>query len=276
LRQHHHQHNTTMRIFRRNNTPATTTTRAAVAWVGIAFCLLGPTHGSFHYSRAPASVSTKSSSLAVLSRTKMLVPPPRAMMRSSSSSIASSTTRTTTTTQRHMVEPQDMTRLTSSAKKSSPDEGKSSALSSFASPLNQPILAALDVGALVVFAAVGKASHASDGSLDLWAVFQTALPFVLAWFSTSFLTGVYSNLDSSSSSSSSTVENNEWLFDSWKQTAVGWIIAMPLGCVGRGIIKGYPPPAPFVIVTMIATLILLGGTRTLYYYFLRQSWTKPK
>jgi Protein of unknown function (DUF3054) len=161
-----------------------------------------------------------------------------------------------------MVEPQDMTHLTSNTKDESPDEGKSA---SFSSPLNQPIMAALDVGALVIFAAVGKASHASDGSLDLWTVFQTALPFVLAWFSTSFLTGVYSNL-AAASYSSSLENNNEWLLDSWKQTAVGWIIAMPLGCVGRGIIKGYPPPIPFVIVTMIATLILLGGTRSLYYY----------
>lgn len=257
-----HQHTTTMRVLRRNNTTATATTNVAVVWVGVASCLFGPTHGFNNYHRTPAWVSTKSCGLVVSSRIKMFVLTPLAMMRSSS--IASTTT-TTTTTQRIMAEP----RLTSNTKDNSPEEKSSSSSSlSLASPLDQPILASLDLAALVVFAAVGKASHASDGSLDLWAVIQTAFPFVLAWFSTSFLTGVYSNLASasSSSSSSSSLENNEWLIESWKQTAVGWIIAMPLGCVGRGLIKGYTPPVPFVIVTMIATLILLGGTRTLYYY----------
>jgi len=37
-----------------------------------------------------------------------------------------------------------------------------------------------------------------------------------------------------------------------------------LGCALRGVIKGYVPPLPFVIVTLIATLVLLGGTRALY------------
>jgi hypothetical protein len=143
--------------------------------------------------------------------------------------------------------------------------------SSSSSPLDKPILAALDLISLLVFAAVGKSSHASNGSLDIVAVLAVAFPFVVAWFSTSFLTGVYSSLDSLENVSSSVSEEQEsssssssWLTQSWIQTAKGWIVAIPLGCVGRGLIKGYVPPLPFVVVTMIATLVILGGTRTAY------------
>jgi hypothetical protein len=136
-----------------------------------------------------------------------------------------------------------------------PESLSSSEKSSSSSLLDKPVLAALDLVALLVFAGVGKASHASDGSLDLAGVAVTALPFIVAWFSTSFVTRVYSTIEEG--------EKN-WLAASWKQTAQGWIVAIPLGCVGRGLIKGYVPPAPFVVVTMIATLVILGGTRTVY------------
>ena len=48
------------------------------------------------------------------------------------------------------------------------------------------------------------------------------------------------------------------------KTAKGWIVAVPLGCVLRGVIKGYVPPVPFVIVTMIATLVIVGGARVAF------------
>ena len=68
--------------------------------------------------------------------------------------------------------------------------------SSSSSPLDRPVLAALDAAALTTFAAVGKASHsAADGSLDIVAVAVTAAPFLLAWFATSPLTGVYNKQD---------------------------------------------------------------------------------
>jgi hypothetical protein len=144
----------------------------------------------------------------------------------------------------------------------------SSSSSSTSGPLDRPILAFLDFFALFVFAAIGKASHAAlDGAgvlQEAIAVAQTALPFWVAWFTTSFVTGVYQNIDDESS----------WLAASWKQTTKGWIVAVPLGCVGRGILKGYVPPAPFVIVTMIATLILLGTTRTFYALVAGGGYTK--
>jgi hypothetical protein len=117
------------------------------------------------------------------------------------------------------------------------------------SPLDQPALALLDAVSLLAFAAVGKASHTgANGSIDIGAVAAVAFPFLLSWFATSPFTGVYSKND-----------------DGVLQTTLkGWIVAIPLGCVLRGVIKGYVPPLPFVIVTMIATLVVLGGTRFVY------------
>lgn len=84
--------------------------------------------------------------------------------------------------------------------------------------------------------------------LFLVVVVTVAFPFLLSWFATSPFTGVYSKND-----------------DGVLQTTLkGWIVAIPLGCVFRGVIKGYVPPLPFVIVTMIATLVVLGGTRFVY------------
>lgn len=52
--------------------------------------------------------------------------------------------------------------------------------------------------------------------------------------------------------------------DAGKLVATGRIVAIPFGCIFRGVIKGYAPPLPFVIVTTIVTVVILGGTRMLY------------
>jgi hypothetical protein len=44
----------------------------------------------------------------------------------------------------------------------------------------------------------------------------------------------------------------------------GWIVAVPLGITLRGIVKGYTPPLPFVIVTMISTWAILATVRYAY------------
>jgi hypothetical protein len=144
----------------------------------------------------------------------------------------------------------------------------SSSISSSSSKtlLDRPVLATLDLVALLVFAAIGKASHAAgDGTSILQettAVAWTALPFIVTWFGTSLVTGVYQTMDQTK------ITTENWLAWSWKQTIQGWIVAIPLGCVGRGLIKGYVPPLPFVIVTMMATLVILGLTRTAYHFVL--------
>jgi hypothetical protein len=120
------------------------------------------------------------------------------------------------------------------------------------SPLDRPVLSLIDATMLFIFAAVGKASHASDGSLDILAVLATAFPFLLSWFLTAPLWGCFTPMATGD------------LKESVLYTAKGWVVAIPLGCVLRGLIKGYVPPIPFVVVTLLATLVLLGGGRAAY------------
>ncbi|KAL7541945.1 hypothetical protein ACHAXR_011380 [Thalassiosira sp. AJA248-18] len=122
-------------------------------------------------------------------------------------------------------------------------------------PLDRPLLAVVDTISLVIFAAIGKSSHSSvDGSLDLLAVLVTAFPFVSAWLATSPLTGVYSPDDRGNNIFASTAVT----------IGKGWIVAVPLGIALRGVIKGYVPPVPFMIVTLISTLVILVGVRILF------------
>eukprot|EP00581_Thalassiosira_minuscula_P013180 CAMPEP_0183730088 /NCGR_PEP_ID=MMETSP0737-20130205/31945_1 /TAXON_ID=385413 /ORGANISM="Thalassiosira miniscula, Strain CCMP1093" /LENGTH=222 /DNA_ID=CAMNT_0025962475 /DNA_START=25 /DNA_END=693 /DNA_ORIENTATION=+ len=121
-------------------------------------------------------------------------------------------------------------------------------------PLDRPLLAVIDTISLTIFAAIGKSSHSDDGSLDLVAVLVTAFPFITAWLATSPLTGVYSPDD----------RDNNIAVSTGLKVAKGWILAVPLGIVLRGVIKGYAPPVPFVIVTLISTLVILAGVRILF------------
>ena len=129
---------------------------------------------------------------------------------------------------------------------SSNDDGISS------SPLDRPVLSLMDTAAILTFAAVGKASHTADGSIDVFAVLVTAFPFLVSWFLVSPLLGCFTP--------SATADLKQAVLTTGK----GWIVAVPLGCVLRGLIKGYIPPLPFVIVTMIATLVILSIGRAAY------------
>jgi hypothetical protein len=114
------------------------------------------------------------------------------------------------------------------------------------SPLDRPVLSMIDAVSLFIFTATGKASHSADGeSLDMLAVFITALPFLLSWFIISPLVGCYKP------------EATKDIQSAAVQATKGWAIAIPVGCILRGIIKGYVPPIPFVVVTLIATLFVL-------------------
>ena len=123
-------------------------------------------------------------------------------------------------------------------------------------PLNRPLLAVVDTISLIIFAAIGKSSHSANGDLDLYAVLMTAFPFVTAWLTTSPITRVYSPDDTSN-------ESNV-LVSTGKMVVKGWAVAVPLGIALRGAIKGYVPPTPFIIVTLISTLVILVGVRVLF------------
>ena len=123
-------------------------------------------------------------------------------------------------------------------------------------PADRPVLAAVDVIGLVIFALIGKSSHSADGSMDVMGVMSTAFPFVTAWLTTSPLTGVYSPDDRGG--------DTNLAASTAIKVAKGWALAVPLGIVLRGVLKGYVPPVPFIIVTMISTLIILAGIRLLF------------
>lgn len=121
------------------------------------------------------------------------------------------------------------------------------------SPLDRPVLSAIDTLSLLVFAGVGKASHSAvDGSLDLVAVLVTAFPFLVSWFLVAPLVGSY-RPEATKDISSAAI-----------QTTKAWALAVPMGCILRGVIKGYIPPLPFVVVTLIATLVILCAGRVGY------------
>lgn len=123
-------------------------------------------------------------------------------------------------------------------------------------PLERPVLAVVDTLALVVFAAVGKSSHSPDGSLDIAAVLVTAFPFIASWIATSPLTGVYSPDERG--------EEVNLVGSIVVKVGKGWALAVPLGIALRGVIKGYVPPVSFMVVTLISTLVILGGARILF------------
>ena len=118
------------------------------------------------------------------------------------------------------------------------------------SPFDRPVLSAIDAISLTLFAGIGASSHSvSNSAVDIFII---ALPFLVSWFLVSPLLGTFTP-DATRDISAATV-----------QTAKGWSVAIPLGCILRGISKGYLPPVPFVIVTLLSTLVLLTVGRILY------------
>ena len=122
-------------------------------------------------------------------------------------------------------------------------------------PFNRPLLAAIDTIALIIFAAIGKSSHTTTGDIDIIAVLLTAFPFVTSWLLTSPITNVYSPDDT---------DTSNILLSTAKKVVKGWGVAIPLGVVLRGVIKGYAPPVPFIIVTLISTFVILVLARVLF------------
>jgi hypothetical protein len=129
-------------------------------------------------------------------------------------------------------------------------------------------LAAVDGLALLAFAAIGKSSHAADGSVDVAATVAVAAPFLLSWFATSPWTKVYDERDGGNGTvgGEETVPTTTTglIVDVIIQTARGWIVAVPTGIVLRGLLKGYVPPTSFIVVTMVATLVILTLARVAY------------
>lgn len=111
-------------------------------------------------------------------------------------------------------------------------------------------LASGDIAALLLFAAIGRANHEEGGLVSL-ALLGTAFPFVSGWFLTAPLTDAFG--DDARSKEVGTAAG---------AAAKAWIIAMPVALLIRSLFKGELPPQPFVIVSMVATGVLLIGWRS--------------
>ncbi|MEW5304544.1 MAG: hypothetical protein WDW36_007149 [Sanguina aurantia] len=110
-------------------------------------------------------------------------------------------------------------------------------------------LAAGDVAALMAFAAVGRINH--GGVLDIETLL-TALPFIAGWFTIAPFLGAFTLEAMSTPKAAATA------------AAKCWAVATPLGLVIRGAAKGYVPPTPFIVVSFVATFVVLVGWRTAF------------
>ncbi|KAK3241527.1 hypothetical protein CYMTET_48713 [Cymbomonas tetramitiformis] len=111
-------------------------------------------------------------------------------------------------------------------------------------------LASGDIAALLLFAAIGRANHDEGGLLSL-ALLGTAFPFISGWFLTAPLTDAFG--DDARSKEVGTAAG---------AAAKAWIVAVPVSLLIRSVFKGELPPQPFVIVSMVATGVLLIGWRS--------------
>jgi len=105
--------------------------------------------------------------------------------------------------------------------------------------------ASADAFALLLFAAIGRVNHASDGG----SLFGTAAPFLLAWYPAALLLHTYKEPD------------NPDFKAALLPLLPAWAVAVPLGCAGRGLAQGYMPPLPFWIVSLVVIGVLMTAGR---------------
>lgn len=106
-----------------------------------------------------------------------------------------------------------------------------------------------DTAALLLFAAIGRRNHGEG--LQLWQTVNTALPFLVGWAVAASLTGAYSSKSSTQGVGSAAVAASK-----------AWILGVPIALVLRSVQRGYLPDKSFVIVSFVATGILLIGWRS--------------
>jgi Protein of unknown function (DUF3054) len=117
-------------------------------------------------------------------------------------------------------------------------------------------IAGLVVGDLItflLFAAVGRASHAEAAGLDAIAqVAETAAPFAIGWFLVAPFVGAYRE--------DVTGRPGRML----SRAALAWLIACPVGLVLRALIRQTGIPWTFALVTFLTVLVMVGIWRGAY------------
>lgn len=116
------------------------------------------------------------------------------------------------------------------------------------SPQRIALLAAGDLAVLLAFAAVGRHSHGEP--LTVTDTFNTALPFIIGWFTSGALLGGFGreaqggNLGPAAAAAAKT-----------------WALGVPLGVAIRSIGRGYVPAMSFIGISLGVTGVLMIGWR---------------
>ena len=114
----------------------------------------------------------------------------------------------------------------------------------------QPVMAAGDAAAMLIFSAIGRVNHGSDDG----SILATALPFLLSWFLVAPMLGAYKK-----------AQINQSLTLALTTALPAWATSVPIGCFMRGLLQGRMPATPFWIVAMVAVGVLVGGWRAAYF-----------
>ena len=104
-----------------------------------------------------------------------------------------------------------------------------------------------DALALLIFAALGRASHGEDAGLTALAqVAETAAPFIIGWFAVAPLFGAYR------------AQMTGALQPMLARTALTWLVAWPIGLGLRALIRQTTIPVSFALVTFVTVLAIMS------------------
>lgn len=114
-------------------------------------------------------------------------------------------------------------------------------------------LAAGDLVALVIFAALGRRSHGEAAGLGAaLELARTALPFVVGWFAVAPFAGAFDP------------RRTAGVGPMLRATLLGWAGGLGVGAVVRALLIGRLSPVSFYVVTFIVALALLGAWRGIF------------
>jgi hypothetical protein len=114
-------------------------------------------------------------------------------------------------------------------------------------------LVAGDAVAFMIFAAIGRASHAEAAGLSaLLQVAETAAPFMVAWFAAAPFLGAF-RPDVAAAPRRMLA-----------RTALAWLVAWPIGLGLRALIRQSGIPLTFALITLVTVLCILGLWRALF------------
>lgn len=110
------------------------------------------------------------------------------------------------------------------------------------------LLIAGDIGTLLAFAAIGRASHGWDvASVE---TLQTALPFMVGWAAAAPFLGGYGKAAQGGDVKAAALT-----------AAKCWAVGAPIGLILRSVGKGYIPATSFIMISMATTATFMIGWR---------------